>query len=104
MRLGTVHVGGVTDESADRHLAILDRDLDAARIELGIVDQTFGEFTADIRVGTPEASGVADFGKSAMSMLTFVLNRGGKGLSASRRKTLEAAKGELRRLFGKQKA
>ena len=31
-------------------------------------------------------------------------NRGGKGLSASRLKTLEAAKGELRRLFGKQKA
>jgi hypothetical protein len=39
-----------------------------------------------------------------MSMLTFYVNRGGKGLSASRRKTLEAAKDELRRLFGKQKA
>jgi hypothetical protein len=39
-----------------------------------------------------------------MSMLTFHINRGGKGLSASRRRTLEAAKGELRRLFGKQKA
>jgi len=39
-----------------------------------------------------------------MSMLTFYINRGGAGLSASRRKTLEAAKGELRRLFGKQKA
>jgi hypothetical protein len=39
-----------------------------------------------------------------MSMLTFYVNRGGKGLSASRLKTLEAAKGELRRLFGKQKA
>jgi hypothetical protein len=42
--------------------------------------------------------------RSAMSMLTFYINRGGKGLSASRRRTLEAAKGELRRLFGKQKA
>ena len=41
--------------------------------------------------------------QSAMSMLTFYINRGGKGLSASRRKTLESAKGELRRLFGKQK-
>ena len=39
-----------------------------------------------------------------MSMLTFYINRGGTGLSASRRRTLEAAKGELRRLFGKQKA
>jgi hypothetical protein len=42
--------------------------------------------------------------RSAMSMLTFYINRGGAGLSASRRKMLEAAKGELRRLFDKQKA
>ena len=42
--------------------------------------------------------------RSAISMLTFYINRGGSGLSASRRRTLEAAKGELRRLFGKQKA
>jgi hypothetical protein len=42
--------------------------------------------------------------RSAMSMLTFYLNRGGSGLSASRRRTLEAAKGELRDLFGKRKA
>lgn len=42
--------------------------------------------------------------RSAMSMLTFYINRGGKGLSASQSRTLEAAKGELRRLFGKQKA
>ena len=42
--------------------------------------------------------------RSAMSMLTLYINRGGAGLSASRRKTLEAAKGELRRLFDKQKA
>jgi hypothetical protein len=41
---------------------------------------------------------------SAMSMLTFYVNRGGAGLSARRRRTLEAAKGELRHLFGKQKA
>ena len=42
--------------------------------------------------------------RSAMSMLTFYLNRGGSGLSASRRRTLEAAKSELRELFGKRKA
>ena len=38
--------------------------------------------------------------RSAMSMLTFYINRAGKDLSASRKRTLEAAKGELRRLFG----
>lgn len=36
-------------------------------------------------------------------MLTFYINRGGAGLLASRRRTLEAAKGQLRRLFGKEK-
>ena len=37
--------------------------------------------------------------RSAMSMLTFYINRAGKDLSASRKRTLEAAKDELRRLF-----
>jgi hypothetical protein len=41
--------------------------------------------------------------RSAISMLTFYINRAGSGLSASRRKTLEAAKGELRKQFGKTK-
>jgi hypothetical protein len=39
--------------------------------------------------------------RSAMSMLTFYINRAGKNLSADRRKTLEAAKRELRRVFGR---
>src|ERR1700761_2634063 len=37
--------------------------------------------------------------RSAMSMLTFYINRAGKDLSASRKRTLEAAKEELRKLF-----
>jgi hypothetical protein len=41
--------------------------------------------------------------RSAMSMLTFYINRAGKELSASRRRTLEAAKDELRRLFKPEK-
>jgi hypothetical protein len=39
--------------------------------------------------------------RSAMSMLTFYINRAGKNLSAEERKTLEAAKPELRALFGR---
>ena len=39
--------------------------------------------------------------QSAMSMLNFYVNRAGRNLSASRKKVLERAKGELRRLFGK---
>jgi hypothetical protein len=37
--------------------------------------------------------------RSAMSMLNFYINRAGKNLSASRRRVLEAAKAQLRRLF-----
>jgi hypothetical protein len=34
-------------------------------------------------------------------MLVFYINRAGKNLPARRRKTLEQAKGELRKLFGR---
>lgn len=37
--------------------------------------------------------------QSAMSMLNWFINRGGKGLSAERRRCLEAAKIELRKVF-----
>jgi Protein of unknown function (DUF3175) len=43
----------------------------------------------------------ADPFRSALSMLTFYINRAGKNLPASRRKTLQRAKGELRRQFGR---
>ena len=37
--------------------------------------------------------------QSAMSMLTFYINRGGEGLSKRRKALLERAKGELRKAF-----
>lgn len=40
--------------------------------------------------------------RSAMSMLTFYINRAGKNLPKQRRRRLEAAKGELRALYGKE--
>ncbi|HWE47081.1 MAG TPA: DUF3175 domain-containing protein [Caulobacteraceae bacterium] len=39
--------------------------------------------------------------RSAMSMLTFYINRAGDNLSADHRRVLEAAKDELRAEFGK---
>ena len=39
--------------------------------------------------------------RSAMSMLTFYINRAGKNLPASQRRVLERAKIELRRAFGR---
>jgi hypothetical protein len=43
----------------------------------------------------------ADAFRSALSMLTFYINRAGKNLPASRKKTLNAAKEKLREKFGK---
>jgi hypothetical protein len=40
--------------------------------------------------------------QSASSMLTFYINRAGRGLSASRKRVLERAKGELRAVFGRE--
>jgi hypothetical protein len=39
--------------------------------------------------------------RSAMSMLTFYINRAGKDLPAARKRVLENAKDELRKSFGK---
>ena len=40
--------------------------------------------------------------RSAMSMLNFHINRAGRGLSSSQRKVLERARGELRKLYGRE--
>src|SRR5262245_1742704 len=45
----------------------------------------------------------SDAYRSAMSMLTFFINRAGKNLPAARRRKLEAAKRALRREFGKER-
>ena len=43
----------------------------------------------------------SDAYRSALSMLTFYINRAGKNLPAGRRKTLQRAKTELRKQFGR---
>lgn len=40
--------------------------------------------------------------QSAMSMLTFYINRAGKNLSEKKQKVLEEAKEELRKAFGRE--
>lgn len=40
--------------------------------------------------------------QSAMSMLTFYINRAGRNLSESQKQTLEKAKNELRKAFGRE--
>ena len=41
--------------------------------------------------------------RSAMSMLTFYINRAGRDLPAAHKRVLENAKNELRALFGKKR-
>jgi hypothetical protein len=40
--------------------------------------------------------------RSAMSMLSFYINRAGRNLPEARKRILEQAKNELRRLYGRQ--
>jgi|SRR5689334_24736181 uncharacterized protein DUF3175 len=40
--------------------------------------------------------------QSAMSMLNFYINRAGKSLSPNRKRILEQAKSELRKVFGRE--
>jgi hypothetical protein len=40
--------------------------------------------------------------QSAMSMINFYENRGGKNISAAQKKVLDASKNELRKLFGRE--
>lgn len=40
--------------------------------------------------------------RSAMSMLTFYINRAGKDLDPKQKRVLEEAKGELRKAFGRE--
>jgi hypothetical protein len=40
--------------------------------------------------------------RSAMSMLSFYINRAGKNLPARRKRILDQAKNELRRLYGRR--
>ena len=43
----------------------------------------------------------ADPYRSALSMLVFYINRAGRNLPAARRRVLEAAKHELKKVFGR---
>jgi Protein of unknown function (DUF3175) len=76
---------------------------DALDLEPGVFTKKSPRAIALSLKRSAEASGrrKSDPYRSAMSMLTFHINRGGKGLSAERRRALGRAKGELRALFGR---
>ena len=76
---------------------------DALDLEPGVFTQRSGKSIAQSLKRSAEQSTrrKADPYRSALSMLVFYINRAGKNLPAARRKTLERAKVELRRLFNR---
>jgi hypothetical protein len=66
--------------------------------------ETAGEVAASLK-RSAESSDRRKSGafRSAMSMLTFYINRAGRNLPAERKRTLEAAKGKLRELFERRR-
>ncbi len=77
---------------------------DAMDLENGVFKQKSAKKIASSLKQSAEESGRRKSNpfRSAMSMLTFYINRAGSQLSKSRRDTLEDAKAELRKDFGKQ--
>jgi hypothetical protein len=79
------------------------RESDALDLEEGVFSKTSPKEIARSLQRSAERSKrrKTDAFRSAMSMLVFYMNRAGKKLPASRRKTLDRAKDELRVLYGR---
>ena len=76
---------------------------DALDLEEGVFTKRSARAIAESLKRSAEASDrrKADPYRSAMSMLTFYINRAGDNLSEPRRRKLEKAKDELRSLYGR---
>ena len=77
---------------------------DALDLEEGVFTKDDPRDVAKSLKRSADASGKrkADPFRSAMSMLTFYINRAGKELDAGRKRVLEDAKDELRKLYGRE--
>src|SRR4051812_508696 len=79
------------------------RESHALALEDGVFTKRSAKAIAASLKRSAEASGARKSSpyRSAMSMLTFYINRAGKDLPAARKRVLENAKDELRKQFGK---
>jgi hypothetical protein len=84
-----------------RWSARVTRESDALDLDRGVFTQRDPKSIAASLKRSAEHSRrrKADPYRSALSMLTFYINRAGKNLPASRRNVLQRAKGELRKQF-----
>ena len=76
---------------------------DALDLEQNIFESTDPKKIADSLKASAEKSNRRKSApyRSAMSMLTFYINRAGKNLEPAQKEVLEKAKGELRKAFGR---
>ena len=104
-------VDGARDANPDvmatqknRWSARVTRESDALTLEEGVFKKGSARAIAASLKRSAERSRrkKSDSFRSAMSMLTFFINRAGRGLSPTRRRVLERAKDELRALFGRK--
>ena len=80
------------------------RESDALDLKRGVFKLTSARKIAASLKRSAEHSSRRKAGayRSALSMLTFYINRAGRNLSAARRRILERAKQELRKQFGRE--
>src|SRR5215470_4430688 len=95
--------GTTTKRSGRKWSARVTRESDALDLKRGVFKLRSPKQIATSLKRSAERSKrrKSDPYRSAMSMLTFYLNRAGKNLPASRRKVLQRAKDELRAQFGR---
>jgi hypothetical protein len=98
------HGSKAQDEGPHRWSGRVTRESNALDLEEGVFESDDPRHIAQSLKRSAEASHrrKAEPYRSAMSMLTFYINRAGRNLPAERRKVLEAAKAELRRAFGRE--
>lgn len=96
--------GAATRRAPKRWSQRVTRESDALDLERGVFKQTSAKKIAASLKHSAEASRRRKAGayRSALSMLTFYINRAGKNLSKSQRARLERAKHELKREFGRE--
>lgn len=96
--------GAATRRAPKRWSQRVTRESDALDLERGVFKQTSAKKIAASLKHSAEASRRRKAGayRSALSMLTFYINRAGKNLSKSQRARLERAKHELKHEFGRE--
>ncbi len=87
-----------------RWSARVTRESDALDLEGGVFKQSSARKIASSLKRSAERSSRRKSGayRSALSMLTFYINRAGKNLPKTQRARLERAKGELKKEFGRE--